>query len=87
MAACHHDMAATTAIIGHVPVPCGHDHHPIAVDVASANPFVPRPVVAVHVTLGGFAPNVVVGSDPRVDARGPTSPPPRRLAPASTLRI
>src|SRR5262249_42552425 len=86
---CHH-AAPATARIGHLPIPCGHDHHPVAVSTATtalaSNTSHSFPIVALATE---FEPSMVrfVVTAGRAD---PTVSPPHAslpLALASALRI
>ena len=91
MPACHDGMSPPASTVANgqapVPVPCGHDHHPITVNIASVKPLVTRTVAVVY-AIGGLPAQAMVGALGSVDARGrnPSSPA-LRLALSSTLRI
>jgi hypothetical protein len=84
---CHHSSASIPRV-GHVPTPCGHDHHPVVVD-ASITAIASRAIVSIlapAVDPGGAAFGFVTTTwHAGADFRQPSTQLP--LALASPLRI
>ena len=85
--ACHH-TSASMPHLAEVPVPCGHDHHPVVVDASTIAGIAVRTGVIAAVPSGAnHHQAVAVASARRSRIEAHVSPPPLDLTLASILRI